>query len=207
MKRTILLLTAALLAAGSAARAQTPTPTQAPTPTPTPGPPTTTSSGSTYATENAARVNGTRIEVAPNGDVWFLESSADRITVLRGNQMTHWQLRPSTQLGANPVDFIREDDIIWFLESGESQIPAGTCALGRLDTTTGALTEWVIPGSIPAAFYKAPDGTYLIPQTGGTLHPHDHRALRWITATELGNLEWVPADTAWLANLQAALGS
>jgi 8-oxo-dGTP diphosphatase len=48
---------------------------------------------------------------------------------------------------------------------------------------------------------------YLVMQTGGTLHPHDHRALRWITSTELGDLEWVPADTAWLPNLQAALGS
>jgi 8-oxo-dGTP diphosphatase len=47
---------------------------------------------------------------------------------------------------------------------------------------------------------------YLVTQTGGTLHPHDHRALRWVRAHELSGLPWVPADTAWLPELAAALG-
>lgn len=33
----------------------------------------------------------------------------------------------------------------------------------------------------------------------------DHRALRWITAAELHDLDWVPADRGWLADLTAAL--
>jgi 8-oxo-dGTP diphosphatase len=46
---------------------------------------------------------------------------------------------------------------------------------------------------------------YLVTQTGGTLHPHDHRALRWVRAEELDSLPWVPADTAWLTDLTAAI--
>ncbi len=46
---------------------------------------------------------------------------------------------------------------------------------------------------------------YLVTQTGGTLHPNDHRALRWITVDELDNLDWVPADRTWLAELKQAL--
>ena len=48
---------------------------------------------------------------------------------------------------------------------------------------------------------------YLVTLTNGIVQPHDHRALRWITCTELRGIEWVPADTAWLPDLHAALGS
>jgi 8-oxo-dGTP diphosphatase len=34
---------------------------------------------------------------------------------------------------------------------------------------------------------------------------HDHHALRWVTAAELHDVDWVPADRAWLADLTAAL--
>ena len=46
---------------------------------------------------------------------------------------------------------------------------------------------------------------YLVSQTGGTLHAHDHRALRWVSAVELPDLAWVPADRAWLAALMHRL--
>lgn len=47
---------------------------------------------------------------------------------------------------------------------------------------------------------------YRVTQTGGSLHPNDHRALRWVTAGELDGLAWVPADRTWLAALRRALG-
>jgi 8-oxo-dGTP diphosphatase len=47
---------------------------------------------------------------------------------------------------------------------------------------------------------------YLVTQTGGVVHPLDHRALRWVSADELPDLPWVPADTAWLPDLAHALG-
>ncbi|OBB47689.1 (deoxy)nucleoside triphosphate pyrophosphohydrolase [Mycobacterium sp. 852002-51961_SCH5331710] len=47
---------------------------------------------------------------------------------------------------------------------------------------------------------------YRVTQTGGSLHPNDHRALRWVTMGELDGLAWVPADRTWLAALRRALG-
>lgn len=36
-------------------------------------------------------------------------------------------------------------------------------------------------------------------------HAHDHHAVRWVSAAELDDLPWVPADRAWLVELTAAL--
>jgi len=47
---------------------------------------------------------------------------------------------------------------------------------------------------------------YVVTHTGGTLHPHDHRALRWVGADELEELPWVPADRGWLPELAKLLG-
>ena len=47
---------------------------------------------------------------------------------------------------------------------------------------------------------------YRVTQTGGALHPNDHRALRWVTADELDRLPWVPADRTWLGRTGQALG-
>jgi streptogramin lyase len=152
-----------------AAQSPTPTPTPLPTPTPTPGLPTTVPAGVRYATEGSANVNGVRVQEAPDGSLWFLESSADRVGVLRGTVMTYWQLRPEDDLGANPVDFQLDGTDVWILESGQSQVPAGRCTIAKLDTVTNQITEWTIPGSIPAAFYRAPDGTWWVPITGAAL--------------------------------------
>jgi len=46
---------------------------------------------------------------------------------------------------------------------------------------------------------------YVVEQTGGTLHPHDHGALRWVDAPHLPDIEWVPADRAWLPALRERL--
>ena len=171
MKRVFLAAAAVWLGGALGVFAQTPsrTPTPAPTPTPTPGAPTTVPAGVRFATESSANVNGVRVQVAPDGGVWFLESSADRVGVLRGTTITYWQLRPSDELGANPVDFVLDGTDVWILESGQSQIPAGNCSIAKLDTVANQITEWVVPGSIPAAFYKAPDGTYWVPVSGAAL--------------------------------------
>ncbi|MGE2719078.1 (deoxy)nucleoside triphosphate pyrophosphohydrolase [Mycolicibacterium celeriflavum] len=47
---------------------------------------------------------------------------------------------------------------------------------------------------------------YRVTQTGGTLHPNDHRALRWVTVGDLDDLAWVPADRTWLTELRRVLG-
>lgn len=48
---------------------------------------------------------------------------------------------------------------------------------------------------------------YLVTRTGGSVQPRDHRALRWVTADELEDLAWVPADRGWVPDLLAALRS
>ena len=69
-----------------------------------------------------------------------------------------------------------------------------------VDVTVGARLG-VDVALTPATALRA----YRVTQTGGTLHPNDHRALRWITVDELDDLDWVPADRKWLAELRAAL--
>ncbi|RAU94244.1 DNA mismatch repair protein MutT [Mycobacterium colombiense] len=46
---------------------------------------------------------------------------------------------------------------------------------------------------------------YRVRLVRGEPDARDHRALRWITAAELHDLDWVPADRGWLADLTAAL--
>ncbi|MCV7162818.1 (deoxy)nucleoside triphosphate pyrophosphohydrolase [Mycolicibacterium brisbanense] len=48
---------------------------------------------------------------------------------------------------------------------------------------------------------------YRVALTAGSPRPHDHRALRWVTADELTGLDWVPADRVWIADLAAAMRS
>lgn len=48
---------------------------------------------------------------------------------------------------------------------------------------------------------------YRVTQTGGTLHPHDHGALRWVDAEEMSEVAWVPADRAWLSTLRERLAA
>ena len=39
----------------------------------------------------------------------------------------------------------------------------------------------------------------------GEPHPHDHQALRWLSAGELSSVEWLPADRELLPSLRALL--
>jgi 8-oxo-dGTP diphosphatase len=46
---------------------------------------------------------------------------------------------------------------------------------------------------------------FLVTAPEATPHPHDHRALRWVSADELTDLNWVPADRGWVPDLIEAL--
>jgi 8-oxo-dGTP diphosphatase len=46
---------------------------------------------------------------------------------------------------------------------------------------------------------------YLVRLIRGEPHPHDHRALRWVSAVQLPDVDWVPADREWLGDLTNAL--
>lgn len=174
LRACVLALSGAFAAA--AAGAQTPTPTPTATPTPTVTPIAQTATVTTWTTENDRAVSGVNIQEQPDGTVWFLIPSNDRIVQLQTDGVTfkQWQIRDDKNLGANPVKFQIDGQYVWFLENGESQIDAGFSAIGRLDTISGAIREWVIPGSRPAAFYRTPDGkTMWIPLTNGRMQSID----------------------------------
>jgi 8-oxo-dGTP diphosphatase len=46
---------------------------------------------------------------------------------------------------------------------------------------------------------------YRVQLIRGEPHARDHRALRWVTAAELHDVDWVPADRGWLGELTRAL--
>jgi 8-oxo-dGTP diphosphatase len=48
---------------------------------------------------------------------------------------------------------------------------------------------------------------YRVSLIHGEPHPHDHGALRWVTAAQLDEIDWVPADRGFLAALNRVLGS
>ncbi len=138
---------------------------------------TTIAAGTSFATDRDALVSGVRVDARPDGSVWFLLPALDRIAVLRDGTTTQWQIRDDTHLGANPVDFEVDGDVVWYLCNGESGVDAGHSIFGRLDTLTGQIREWEVPGGRPAGFYRAPDGKVWIPQTNQKLQSVDLETL------------------------------
>jgi 8-oxo-dGTP diphosphatase len=99
--------------------------------------------------------------------------------------------------------------------AGLWELPGGKVAVGESDATALArelreeLGVEVTVGQRIGADVALNETTtlraYRVTQTGGALHPNDHRALRWIGADELDGLAWVPADRAWVGELTIAL--
>lgn len=193
--RRLLALCAIAAAWTAAAAAQTPSPTPTPTPTGTPSTPTptgtpptatptptpaqapnTTPTGQNWTTTNGVSVTGTRM-ARQDGATWFLTPSNDQIIKFDGTTMTEWPIRDNNNLGANPVDFVLEDGIMWFVENGESEIDAGQSIVARFDTNTGELREYVFPTSQPSGFYRAPDGKIWVAQSAGVLESLDTNTL------------------------------
>jgi 8-oxo-dGTP diphosphatase len=46
---------------------------------------------------------------------------------------------------------------------------------------------------------------YRVHLLSGEPRAHDHRAVRWVTAAELPDVDWVPADRDWVADLVRTL--
>ncbi|HEX3546528.1 MAG TPA: NUDIX domain-containing protein [Mycobacterium sp.] len=99
--------------------------------------------------------------------------------------------------------------------AGLWELPGGKVAAGESDAAALArelreeLGVEVVVGSRIGADVALSEAAalraYRVTQTGGALHPNDHRALRWISVGELDGLAWVPADRTWLAELRQAL--
>jgi streptogramin lyase len=177
--RSRILACLGLLFPLSAALAQTPTPTPAPT---------TVSTVTSWTTENNRAVSGVNVKPQPDGSVWFLVPSNDRIVQLQPDGITfkQWQIRADKDIGANPVDFEIDGKYVWIVENGESLIDAGFSAIARLDTTSGALREWVIFGSRPTSLYRAPDGKFWVPQSNGVIESLDPASLQVVNYVSRG---------------------
>ncbi|WP_046319856.1 NUDIX domain-containing protein [Mycobacterium sp. UM_Kg1] len=89
---------------------------------------------------------------------------------------------------------------------GESEPAALARELGEeLGLDPGAIT---VGERLGADVVLGPDMTlraYLVRVTAGEPQAHDHQALRWVTAVQLLDVDWVPADRAWLPELAQAL--
>lgn len=99
--------------------------------------------------------------------------------------------------------------------AGLWELPGGKAAAGETDATALARElheelgiEVVVGDRLGADVALNATTTlraYRVTQTGGALHPNDHRALRWVDVDELACLPWVPADREWLPDITRVL--
>jgi DNA-binding beta-propeller fold protein YncE len=151
---------------------------------------TVTPEGRFLTTEGDGIVSGVRVKVAPDGGVWFLLPARDQIVRLHDGVMTNWQLRPSDDLGVNPVDFELDGRYVWFIGNGQRGIDAISSYFCRLDTETNEVTEWVVPGTRPAGFWRAPDGKVWIAQSAARLQSVDLDTLQVVDYRSLATFAY-----------------
>jgi virginiamycin B lyase len=89
-------------------------------------------------------------DIAPDGSLWYAESSAGKIAVLHPN---HTTAEYATPAGGQPVTVKVAADGIWFTDGTNH-------AIGLLNPTTGNIQEHVIPsGAAPLFLQLANDGS------------------------------------------------
>lgn len=99
--------------------------------------------------------------------------------------------------------------------AGLWELPGGKVAPGESDAEAlerelhEELGIWVRVGARIGPDVTLPNGmtlrAYRVVLIDGDPQPHDHRSLRWVSAAELDDVAWVPADRAWVPDLAAAL--
>jgi len=98
------------------------------------------------------------IDVAGDGSVWYAETSAGKIAVLRPDRTSFEFAVPN---GGQPFILKAADDGIWFTDSG-------TRSIGHLNPANGKIDAYAIPsGASPFFIQIAPDGSKWFTETAG----------------------------------------
>ncbi|MDO3528708.1 antibiotic hydrolase [Ralstonia pseudosolanacearum] len=110
-----------------------------------------------FATPSAAS-SPQGVDVAGDGSVWYSETTAGKIAVLRPDGSSAEFPVPN---GGQPFILKVADDGIWFTDSG-------TRAIGHLDPATGTVETYAIPsGASPFFIQVGPDGSKWFTETAG----------------------------------------
>ncbi len=112
--------------------------------------------------------DATALTLGPDGNIWFVESGSDKIGMVTPlGAITEYPISNATGTDA-PVDLnspgapagvvatptsitVGADGSLWFTENSAD-------AIGRLDPTTGAITQYPTPGLSPNSIALGPDG-------------------------------------------------
>lgn len=136
------------------------------------------------------------LDIDPKGNVWYVETAAGKIAVLRPDQTTSEYTVPN---GGQPFTPKVASDGIWFTDSANH-------AIGNLNPATSNIQEFAIPsGSTPLFIQIAADGSkWFTEVTGvGRLAP-DGSMSEWTVALEhpddnIEQLSIDPAGNIWFA--------
>ncbi|MGE5694684.1 MAG: (deoxy)nucleoside triphosphate pyrophosphohydrolase [Candidatus Sericytochromatia bacterium] len=100
--------------------------------------------------------------------------------------------------------------------AGRWELPGGKVAAGETDAEALAreLAEELgievsvgqrLPGAVALSDTTTLRAFQVTQTCDGSARAHDHQAVRWIAATELDELDWVPADRIWIPELKRLL--
>jgi streptogramin lyase len=167
MKHRLALAAAALLALARAASSQTNT---------------TQPEGVLFPTQDSGRINGVRLQVQPDGSVWFLEATSDSIAYLKDGVIKRWQIRTNEQIGANPVDDSLKQALLWLhRERAEARSTAPAAATPAWTPRPASSPS----GSSPARSRPpstGPSGLVWFPQSGAVMqsfNPDTLEVINW----------------------------
>jgi virginiamycin B lyase len=136
------------------------------------------------------------VDVDSNSNVWYSETSAGKIAVLRANLTTSEFTVPN---GGQPFILKAASDGIWFTDSANH-------AIGYLNPNTGKIKEFAIPsGASPLFIQLAPDGSKWFSVTAGIGRLSPNGVItEWDVALEhpddnIEQLSLDPSGNVWFA--------